>query len=112
MNERYDCQLGELQAALRAARERDQLSYETETLQSDVKAHLKALLDREVDEPFQKEILDTMIVYPGRRLEVRLNLLPTKWRFVLDAIAHIRRQSGCHYDPSVPMSVRRPFTSG
>ena len=50
MNERYDCQLGDLQAALRAARERDQLSYETETLQGDVKAHLKALLDREVDE--------------------------------------------------------------
>ena len=112
MNERYDCQLGELQAALRAARERDQLSYETETLQSDVKAHLKALLDREVDEPFQKEILDTMIVYPGRRLEVRLNLLPAKWRFILDAIAHIRRQSGCHYDPSVPMSVSSPFSSG
>nr|WP_275967566.1 recombinase zinc beta ribbon domain-containing protein [Pseudoflavonifractor phocaeensis] len=112
MNERYDCQLGELQAALRAARERDQLSYETETLQSDVKAHLKALLGREVDEPFQKEILDAMIVYPGRHLEVRLNLLPAKWRFVLDAIAHIRRQSGCHDDPSVPISVRRACNSG
>lgn len=55
-----------------------------------------------MDEPFQNEILDAMIVYPGRRLEVRLNLLPAKWRSVLDAIAHIRRQSGCHYDPSVP----------
>lgn len=111
MNERYDNQLAELQSGLQATREREQLSYETSTLQADVKAHIKELMDREVDELFQKEILDAMIVYPGRRLEVRLNLLPTKWRFVLDSIARIRRQSGCHFDPSVPMSVSTPFAT-
>ncbi len=93
------------------AREREQLSYETATLKTDVKSHIGDLLGREADETFQKSILDTMIVYPDRRLEVRLNLLPTKWRFVLDSIADIRRRSGCHLDPSVPMSVSRPFSS-
>lgn len=115
MNERYDHQLAELQSALRAARERKQLSYETAALKADVKAHMGELVDREKDEIFYRSILDTMIVYPQRRIELRLNLLPTKWRFVLDSIADIRRRSlgvGCHYDPSVPMSVRRPFNSG
>ncbi len=111
MNERYDRQLATLQSGLRAAREREQLSYETATLKADVKSHIGDLLGREADEAFQKAILDTMIVYPDRRLEVRLNLLPIKWRFVLDSIADIRRRSGCHLDPSVPMSVSRPLSS-
>ena len=111
MNERYDRELEELHSSLQAARERDKLSYDTTTLQADVKAHIKELMDREVDELFEKEILEVAIVYPDRRLEVHLNLLPMQWRFVLDAVARIRRQSGCHYDPSVPMSVSRPLAS-
>lgn len=90
---------------------REQLSYDTASLKADVNAHIKGLMGREVDEPFPKVILDAMIVYPGHRLEVRLNLLPTKWRFVLDSIASIRQSGGCHYDPSVPMSVSKPFSS-
>lgn len=62
-----------------------------------------ALEGREVDESFQKAILDTMIVYPVCRLEIR--------RFVLDSIAQIRKGNGCHYDPSVPISVSKPFSS-
>ena len=112
MNERYDRQLAELQSSLRAVREREQLRYETDTLQADVRSHLSGLAGMEMDESFLKAVLDTMIVYPDRHLEVRLNLLPAKWRFVLDSIAHIRQCSGCHFDPSVPISVRIPFNSG
>ena len=113
MNERYDRQMAELQTSLRAAREREQLTYETATLKGDVKMHIGDLVGREVDESFCKSILDTITVYPERRVELRLNLLPQKWRFVLDSIADIRHRSGagCHYDPSVPISVRRPFSS-
>ena len=112
MNERYDRELEELHSSLQAAREREKLSYDTTTLQADVKTHIKELMDREVDELFEKEILDVAIVYPDRRLEVRLNLLPMQWRFVLDAVARIRRKNRCHYDPSVPMSVSRALSSG
>lgn len=115
MNERYDRQLEEFQTDLHAAREREQLSYETATLKADVKSYLGELASREADEPFFKSILDTMIVYPDRHLEIRLNLLPQKWRFVLDSIADIRRRTGdagCHFDPSVPTSVSRPCSSG
>ena len=113
MNERYDRQMAELQTSLRAAREREQLTYETATLKGDVKMHIGDLVGREVDESFCKSILDTITVYPERRVELRLNLLPQKWRFVLDSIADIRHRSGagCHYDPSVPISVSKPFNS-
>ena len=114
MNERYDQQLAELQSALRAARELEQLSYETTALKADVKAYMGELVGREKDESFYRSTLDTLIVYPERRIELRLNLLPTKWRFVLDSIADIRRSLGvgCHYDPSVPISVSKPLSSG
>ena len=115
MNERYDRQMAEFQAGLRAAREREQLSYETSALKADVKAHISGLVGREVGDGFYKAILDTMTVYPDRRVELRLNLLPQKWRFVLESIADIRRRSsgtGCHFDPDVPISVSNPFSSG
>lgn len=113
MNERYDRQISEIQAGLQIAREREQLTYETASLKADVKAHISKLADREEDEGFYKAILDAMTVYPERRVELRLNLLPQKWRFVLDSIADIRRRRsiGCHYDPSVPISVSSPFSS-
>ena len=113
MNERYDRQMAELQTGLQAAREREQLTYETASLKADVKMHIGDLVGREVDESFCKAMLDMITVYPDRRAELRLNLLPQKWRFVLDSIADIRHRSGagCHYDPSVPMSVSRPFSS-
>ena len=113
MNERYDRQMAELQTNLQAAREREWLTYETATLKADVKMHISDLAGREVDESFCQAILDTITVYPDRRAELRLNLLPQKWRFVLNSIADIRHRSGagCHYDPSVPISVSNPFSS-
>lgn len=111
MNERYDNQLVDLQARMQVVREEEHLNYETSSFQDDVTAHIEGLMNREVDELFQKEILDSIIVYPNRRLEIRLNLLPAKWRFVLESITSLHRKRGCHYDPSVPISVRRPLAS-
>ena len=49
--------------------------------------------------------------YDRVHLEVRMNLLPAQWRFVLNSIDQTRKVNGCHDDPSVPMSVSRPFSS-
>ncbi|MBO4938988.1 MAG: hypothetical protein J6C98_08355 [Oscillospiraceae bacterium] len=93
--------------------ERERLTYETATLKADVKMHISDLVSREVDENFCKAMLETITVYPDRRAELQLNLLPQKWRFVLDSIADIRHRSGvgCHFDPSVPISVSKPLSS-
>ena len=110
MSERYDHQLANLQDALRAAREREQLSYDTAALKNDVNVHVRDLAGKKRDELFQKNILNTVTVYPGHRLEVRLNLLPAKWRTVLDAMADLC--SRCQIAPSMPMSVSRPWIWG
>ena len=114
MNERYDRQTAELRTSLQATREREQLNYETDTLRSDVRAHIASLTGREGEEGYDRNLLDSMTVYPDRRVAVRLNLLPRKWQYVLDSLAKIRQKTsgeGCLYDPSVPISVSRPLSS-
>lgn len=114
MNERFDAQTRQLTGRLHAARQRESLSYETATLETDVRAHLSALKAAEQDEAFCRSVLGGITVYPDRKLVLRLNLLPPKWRYVLDSMADLHggcETKGCHFDPSVPMSVRRPLSS-
>ena len=113
MNERYDRQTEQLRTSLLAAREREQLSYETSMLKDDVQAYIADLAGRKTDEVFYRNLLDGMTVHADRRVEIRLNLLPRKWRFVVDSLDDIRRRlapGGFHNDPSIPTkgSKRNP----
>ena len=93
MNERYDGQLAALQARLEAVREKEKLRYDTGRLAEDIRRQVESILSGETDsEVFYKNILDQMIVYQDGKVEVRLNLLPMKWAFVLERMARIRRQ--------------------
>lgn len=118
MNGRYDKELTQLQSRLSAVRERDKLSYETATLQADIKRHISNLLHtKNPDEVFYKNILEQIVVDPERHLTIKLNLLPPKWKYVLDSVCDIRRQLQeppfcSHVDPFPPMSVSSPFSSG
>ena len=114
MNERFDRHSADLSARLHAARQRELLSYKTASLKADVREHLNSLAASEQDESFLRSVLNCIVVHPDRVLELRLNLLPQKWRFVLDSMADLHCRSdknGCHYDPSVPISVSRPLSS-
>ena len=46
-----------------------------------------------------------MVIYRERRIEVRLNLLPQKWRFVLESLRDIRRhieaENGANFQNAV-----------
>lgn len=95
MNERYDNQLDSLRSQLDAMKSRERISYETATLQEDIKKHVTAIVNGDCDsEVFLKNSLDRMVIYKERRIEVRLNLLPQKWRFVLEGLRDIRRRLG------------------
>ena len=114
MNERFDRQSADLSARLHAARQRELRSYETASLKADVREYLNEFAAAEQNEAFLRSTLGCLVVHPNRQLELQLNLLPQKWRFVLDSMADLHCRSdknGCHYDPSVPMSVRRPLSS-
>ena len=77
-------------------------------LERDIKRRVTALVQGEqASETFYKTILDQMVVYPDQRVEVRLNLLPRTWTFVLERLGQSAQNS-----PSVPISVSRALISG
>lgn len=140
MNERYDQELATLDQRMQAVREKQKLSYDASSLADDVRQKVKAIVCGETDsEVFYKNILDHMTVYRGGRVELRLNLLPQKWVFVLDRLHDFRQKTGVSQfdadvspenaaekseenqgfpvsvslcEPAVPMSVSSPLSSG
>lgn len=136
MNERYDKELAGLQKRLDAGKARARIAYETDTLQEDIKKHIAAIVNNaEASDVFYKNVLDRMVVYQDRRIEVKLNLLPQKWTFLLDSLHDLNRRMDAaagesggdspsvpsesgqitphfpHFDSTVPISVSSPFSS-
>ena len=140
MNERYDQELATLEQRMQAVREKQKLCYDASSLADDVRQKVKAIVCGETDsEVFYKNILDHMTVYRGGRVELRLNLLPQKWVFVLERLHVFRQKTGVSQfdtdvspanaaekseenqgfpasvslcEPAVPMSVSNAFNSG
>lgn len=126
MNERYDKQINELQERLETVKAREQIHYETGSLKNDVRKQVTDMVEGlSESEIFYKNVLDQMVVYPDQRVEVKLNLLPQKWIFVLDKLSNLSCKSSpknlsgtephdqgvCINNPSLPISVRIPVTS-
>ena len=140
INERYDGQLVDLQSRLQVVRQKENLRYDTAQLAGDVKKEVAAIVRGDTQsEAFYKNILDHMTVFRNNRVEVRLNLLPHKWVFVLGKLRDFRQKTGVSLSDTdvsgktdtqkseeyqgfsasaslnacaLPMSVRRPFSSG
>ena len=140
MNERYDQELAALEQRMQAVREKQKLCYDASSLADDVRQKVKAIVCGETDsDVFYKNILDHMTVYRGGRVELRLNLLPQKWVFVLDRLHNFRQKAGVSQfdsavspenapekseenqgfpasvslcEPAVPISVSSAFSSG
>lgn len=108
MTGRYDREAAELREQLAQARARSESSCEKAALRDDIRRRVAGLVNGEGDsEIFCKTILDHMVVYRDQRVEVRLNLLPQTWCFVLE-----RLKQTAQNDPDIPMSVSRPLSSG
>lgn len=114
MNERYDGQLSELQDRLEAVRQKGALHYDLEQLSADVRQEVAAIVNGDTQsEVFYKNVLDHLTVYRDNRVELRLNLLPQKWVFVLDKMQELRRKERVsHSESALPMSVKTAFSSG
>ena len=100
--------MAQLQERLSAAKAGAEGAYDKGELERCIKRRVTALLQGEqASETFYKTILDHMVVYPDRRVEVKLNLLPRTWTFVLERLGQPAQNS-----PSVPMSVSSALSSG
>ena len=108
MTGRYDQEAAELRERLARTGARSESSCEKAALRDDIRRRVAGLVNGEGDsEIFCKTILDHMVVHRNRRVEVRLNLLPQTWCFVLE-----RLKQTAQNDPDVPISVSRPLSSG
>ena len=111
MKERYDKQNEELQERLETIKAREQIHYETDSLKSDVRRQVTDMVSGLTEsEIFYKNVLDQIVVYPDQRVEVKLNLLPQKWIFVLQKLSDLN-QGVCNNNPSLPMSVNTAIHS-
>lgn len=108
MTGRYDQEAAELRERLARTGARSEFSCAKAALRDDIRRRVAGLVNGEGDsEIFCKTILDHMVVYRDQRVEVRLNLLPQTWCFVLE-----RLKQTAQNDPDVPISVSRPLSSG
>ena len=108
MTGRYDREAAELRERLARTGARSEFSCAKAALRDDIRRRVAGLVNGEGDsEIFCKTILDHMVVYRDQRVEVRLNLLPQTWCFVLE-----RLKQTAQNDPDVPISVSRPLSSG
>lgn len=102
MNERYDKELAELNSRMDVVKARQRIVYETSTLRDDVRKQVTSIISGDQgSEVFLKNVLDHMVVFQDKRIEVRLNLLPHKWIFVLEQLRNLKKQ-----DP--PKSEEKP----
>lgn len=84
MNERYDNQIARLNERINAVRDREKMIYDTSQLQDDVRKQVADIVSCKTDsEVFYRSLLDKMVVYHDGRVELKLNLLPQKWVFVI-----------------------------
>ena len=113
MNERYEKELEGLKERLENVRKRENLHYEMGSLKQDIKKQITDIAEGvTTSEAFYKNMLDQMIVYPDQRIEVRLNLIPQKWIFVLQRLSDLNKDTEnevCNNNPSVPISVSIPM---
>ena len=116
LNERYDRELGVLRVKLEAARTQEKTAREAKTLRNNMEQKITAIVGGGIgSEVFYKTLLDRMVVWKDKRVEVSLHFLPQKWVFALECVARTGDRSGleplCHNDPTVPISVSSPFSS-
>ncbi|HOJ10075.1 MAG TPA: recombinase family protein [Clostridiales bacterium] len=120
MNEKYDADISLTADKISAVKKKQSLSYSCQDIKSDVRKSVENIVDCSVKQDnFYGSLLDKMVVYDDNRVEVLLNLLPTKWMYVIENLKDIQKSTGerknascdynrgeVHCDTSVPISLR------
>lgn len=114
MNERYDKELAELNNRMDVVKSRRRIVYEISTLQDDIRNHVTSILSSDQDsEVFLKNVLDHMVVFQDKRIEVHLNLLPHKWIFVLEQLKNLKNHNPIQKEkPDLKSDIWKKFKDG
>jgi len=85
MNEQYNKKVNELTEKINVARKRQERSYDIKDIEQDIKEKVAdIILGKTESDLFYGNLLDHMTVYSDNTVDVSLNLLPTKWRYVIE----------------------------
>ena len=83
MNRKYNKQLEELECRQEEAELRQQEKRESKALRAAIQAEVSGILNGEIEsEVFCKTMLESLIVFKDRHMELRLKLLPQVFHFV------------------------------
>ena len=70
----------------------------------------------ELDDEFIKAILDEMVIHKDKTIDVKLNLLPNKWKYAIESMKKCEKEAENTKKETlvsdIPTSVKRPFNSG
>ena len=109
-------QITELQSALAKEKEKQKMIADKEKLIEDIKKFISNIsCGAEWNDAFYRNIVDKIVVYKGRKMDIHLKFIPDRWQAqILAGVKEINayeskmRASVC----SAPISVSRPFNSG
>jgi len=88
MNERCDSKIAQIQEQISVIEKRRKLVIRTTGVKKDVREAIKGIVKGErASDDFYGHLLHRMTIYSDGKVEVSLNLLPTRWYFVLDSLA-------------------------
>ncbi|MCL2857185.1 MAG: recombinase family protein [Oscillospiraceae bacterium] len=91
MNDTYDAEIAGLAEKLSAARKRQQICYQPKDIKKHIKAQVDSIINGRMDsELFYGSLLSQITVHSNDTVDVSLNLLPTKWIYVIESLRATR----------------------
>ena len=111
-----ETQISELQSALAEEKDQQKMISDKEKMISEIKNFVSNIsCGAEWNDAFYRNIVDKIVVYNGRKMDIHLKLIPGRWQAQIlagakeiDAYESKKRTCVC----SEPISVSRPFNSG
>lgn len=95
INEKYDTDISLTADKISAAKKKQSLSYSCQDIKADVRKSIDNIVNcKEPQDNFYGNLLDKMVVYGNDRVEVLLNLLPTKWVYLIESLEDIQKRTG------------------
>lgn len=109
-------QVAELEKKLIKEQSNQQMIADKEKIICDIRNYVNAIsTGKEWNDTFYRNIVDKIVVYNGRKMDIHLKLIPEKWQSRIlagtqEIEAYEREKLSCMC--SKPMSVNKPLSSG
>lgn len=96
MNSEYDKRMADITVQIALSQKKENTNYDNTALEQEIRQKIEETVcadtvENKAADLFYGNLLEQITVYPDKRLEVSLKLLPTKWIYQLETISVRRR---------------------